>query len=89
MGNTLNKHIRVEEDQWELIETAANQCGISPSRLLIESTLRVIEDKQWPYNVAEIRMYHSCLFTAQVLARDFIAAGREEELEQIRQDVSQ
>ena len=89
MGNTLNKPIRVDEDHWERIETAANRRGISPSRLLIEFTLQAIEDKQWPHTEAEIRMYRSCLFTAQILARDFVAAGREEELEQIRRDVSQ
>ena len=88
VGNTLNKHIRVDENHWGRIEAAANQRGVSPSRLLIECTLQAIEDKQWPGTEAEIRMYRSCLFTAQVLARDFVASDREEELEQIRRDVS-
>ena len=89
MGNTLNKHIRVDENHWERIEAAANQRGISPSRFLIECTLQTIEDKQWPNTEAEIRMYRSCLFTAQAMARDLIAAGREEDLEEIRRHVSQ
>ena len=89
MGNTLNKHIRVDENHWERIEAAANQRGISPSRLIIEAALQNIEGREWPRTEAEIRMFRSCLFTAQAMARDLIAAGREKDLEEIRRHVSQ
>ena len=89
MAKTLNKHIRVDEDHWQRIEDAANARGISPNRLIVEAALRDIEGREWPRTELELRVARSCLFTAQVLARDLIAAGREEELERIRHDVSQ
>ena len=89
MTKTLNKHIRVDEDHWERIEDAARQRGTSPSRLMIESTLRAIEGREWPQTELQLRVARSCLFTAQVLARDLIAAGRKEDLEEIRRHVSQ
>ena len=74
--NTLNKHIRVDEDHWARIEAAANRRGISPSRLQSKSILQAIEGGQWPRTEVDIRMYRSCLFTAQILAHDFLAAVR-------------
>ena len=89
MAKTLNKHIRVDEDHWQRIEDAANARGISANRLIIEAALQDIEGREWPRTELELRVARSCLFTAQVLARDMIAAGREEELERIRRDVSE
>ena len=89
MAKTMNKHIRVDEDHWQRIEDAANARGISPSRFIIKAALQDIEDREWPRTELELRVARSCLFTAQVLARDLIAAGREEELEEIRRHVSQ
>ena len=88
MAKTLNKHIRVDEDHWERIEQAAKRRGISPSRLMIEATLQAMEGPEWPRTEIEIRVARSCLFTAQAIARDMIATGRGEQLEQIRRDVS-
>ena len=88
MAKTLNKHIRVDEDHWERIEQAAKRRGISPSRLMIEATLQAMEGPEWPRTEIEIRVARSCLFTAQAIARDMIAAGRGEQLKQIRRDVS-
>lgn len=89
MVKTLNKHIRIDEDHWQRIEETANARGISPSRLIVEAALQDIEGRVWPRTELELRVARSCLFTAQVLARDLIATGREEELERIRLDVSQ
>ena len=89
MAKTLNKHIRVDEDHWQRIEDAANTRGMSANRLIIEAALRDIEAAEWPRTELALRVARSCLFTAQVLARDMIAAGREKELERIRCDVSE
>ena len=46
MGNTINKHIRVDEDHWKRIEKAAHERGISPSRLMISATIEAIEERE-------------------------------------------
>ena len=40
----------------------------------------------WLSTEAEIRIARASLFSAQTLARDLIAAGREEEIQKIRDD---
>ena len=89
MPKTLNKHIRVDPEHWMRIEEAAKQRGISPTRLMIESTLQAIDGRPWPRTDVEIHMLRSCLFTAQAMARDMMDAGRREEIEEIRRDISQ
>ncbi len=89
MGSTINKHIRVDEDHWRQIEKAAHERGISPSRLMISSTLDVIEGREWPRTEAEIHLLRSAMFTAQAIIRDMERAGREEEIEQISRNISE
>ena len=89
MGNTINKHIRVDEEHWRQIENAAHERGISPSRLMISSTLDVIEGREWPRTEAEIHLLRSAMFTAQAIIRDMERDGREEEIEQISKSLSE
>ena len=89
MGRTINKHIRVNEDHWKRIEYAAHERGISPSRLMISSTLKAIEGREWPRTEAEIHLLRSAMFTAQTIIRDMERAGREEEIEQISRNISE
>ena len=89
MGKTINKHIRVDEDYWKRIEKAAHERGISPSRLMISSTLEAIEGRGWPRTEAEIHLLRSAMFTAQAIIRDMEKAGREEEIMQISRNISE
>lgn len=89
MGKTINKHIRVDEDHWQLIEKAAHERGISPSRLMISAALKAIEGREWPRTEAEIHLLRSAMFTAQAIIRDMERAGREEEIEQISRTISE
>lgn len=88
MANTLNKHIRVDEDDWKRIEVAAAERGISPSRMLISSALEAIDGPQWPRTEAEIFLLRSAMFAAQAIARDMQAAGRSEEIAEIARNIS-
>ena len=88
MGNTLNKHIRVDEDDWKRIEEEARKRGISPNRLVIAATLEAIDGPQWPRTEAGIYLLRSAMFAAQAIARDMAAAGRGEEIEQIARNIS-
>ena len=48
------------------------------------TSVEVLERRKWPPTEAEIRIYRGSLFTAQLLARELIDAGREEKLAEIR-----
>ena len=89
MGNTINKHIRVDQDHWRRIEKAAQERGISPSRLMISATIEAIERREWPRTEAEIHLLRSAMFAAQAIIRDMERAGREEEIEQISRNISE
>ncbi len=88
MGNTVNKHIRVAEDDWQRIEDAARERGVSPTRLLISSTLEAIDGRNWPHTEAEIYLLRSAMFAAQAIARDMEAAGRGDEIAEIARNIS-
>ena len=89
MGNTINKHIRVDQDHWRRIEKAAQERGISPSRLIISATLEAIEGREWPHTEAEIHLLRSAMFAAQAIIRDMERAGREDEIEEISRTISE
>ena len=89
MGNTINKHIRVDQGHWLRIEKAAQERGISPSRLMISATIEAIERREWPRTEAEIHLLRSAMFTAQAIIRDMEAAGREDEIEIISRNISE
>ena len=88
MSKTLARHIRIDEQHWRRIESLANERGTTPNQLLVELAIEALDLREWPQNPLQIQMLRSCLFTAQAAARDMIAAGRGEEVEAIRQEIS-
>ena len=88
MTKTLQKNIRVTPGQWDRIENAARERDVSANRLLVELAIEALDRREWPRTQAEIRVARASLFAAQVLARDMIAAGREDEVEEIRDSIS-
>ena len=88
MTRTLQKNIRVTPGQWDRIENAAKERDVSANRLVIELAMEALDRCEWPRTELEIRLLRSCMFTAQAIARDMIAAGRGEEVEAIRRAIS-
>lgn len=75
-------------EHWRRIEDAANRRGLSPSRLLIETALQVIDGPEWPRTHAEVQVARASLFAAQAIARDMVNAGRKEEVQELLEGVS-
>ena len=88
MPKTLSKTVRVTETQWNRVETAARKRNESPNHLLIKLAMQSLDRREWPRTELEIHLLRSSLFTAQAMARDMIANGRTEELEEIRREIS-
>ena len=88
MAGTVNKHIRIDEEIWKRLEAAAKDCETTANRLLAELAAQWLENREWPRTDVQIQVARSSLFTAQAIARDMIAAGREKEIEEIRRDIS-
>ena len=85
---TINKHIRVLPEQWERIEQAAQGSALTPNQLVIELAIEALDRREWPRSEAETRVARASLFAAQVLARDLIANGRDDEVQEIRAFIS-
>ena len=88
MANTIGRHIRIDEGDWRRIEALADARDMSPNRLLVELAVEALDRREWPRTELEIQLLRSAMFTAQALARDMIADGRAEEVEQIRRSIS-
>ena len=88
MVQTVQKNIRVTHEQWQRIEQAADERGISANQLLVELAIEALDRREWPRTEAEIYLLRSAMFTAQVLARDMEAAGRGNEIEEIARNIS-
>ena len=88
MVGTVNKHIRIDEELWERLDAAAKDRKTTANRLLAELATRWLENREWPRTDVQIQVARSSLFTAQAVARDMIAAGREKEIEEIRNFIS-
>jgi len=89
MAKTLGRHIRIGEDHWQRIEALAEGRNMSPNRLLVEFAVEALDHREWPRTEREIQLLRSAMFAAQALARDMIANGRSEEVEQIRRGISE
>ena len=85
----LEKRIRVTSGQWDRLLEAAQGTSLTPNQLMVELAIEALDRREWPTTEAEIHMLRASLFTAQVLARELIDTGREEELAEIRRHVSQ
>ncbi len=81
MPGTINKHIRIDEELWKRLETAAAERDTTANRLLAELAERWLETREWPQSEVQVRVARASLFTAQAIALDMIAASR-------RRDVS-
>ena len=88
MTRTLQKNIRVLPEQWNRIEAAARERNLTANQLLVELAMEALERREWPRTDLEILMLRSCVFTAQAIARDMIAAGRGSEIEEIEQTIT-
>ena len=88
MAGTVNKHIRIDGEIWERLEAAAKDRETTANRLLAELAAQWLENREWPRTDVQIQVARSSLFTAQAVARDMIAAGREKEIEEIRSLIS-
>ena len=88
MAKTLSKTVRVTEDQWSRVEKTARKRNESPNHLLVQLAMEALDRHEWPRTELEIHLLRSTLFTAQATARDMIAKGRKEEIEEIRREIS-
>ena len=88
MPMTLSKTVRVTEKQWNRVENAARKRNESPNHLLVKLAMEALDRREWPRTDLEIQLLRSTLFTAQATARNLIAEGRENEVEEIRRDIS-
>ncbi len=84
----MNKHIRVRPEQWERIEKAAQGSALTANQLVMELAIEALDRREWPNTEAEIKVARATLFAAQVLARDLIAQGCENEVQEIREFIS-
>ena len=85
---TINKHIRVLPEQWERIEQAAQGTALTANQLVMELAIEALDRRDWPSTEAEVRVARASLFAAQAMARDLIASGREQEVQEIREFIS-
>ena len=88
MAKTQSKTVRVTEEQWNRVENAARKRNESPNHLLVQLAIETLDRREWPRTELEIHLLRSTLFTAQATARDMIAKGRSEEIEEIRREIS-
>ena len=88
MPRTIDRHTCVTPEQWERMENAARASGSTPNQLVGKLALEALGRREWPRSDHEVRILRSIMFAAQALARDMIAAGRAEEVRQIRRNIS-
>ena len=88
MAQSQQKNIRVTAEQWTRIEEVARERQVSPNQLVVELAIETLDRREWPDTEAEIKVARASLFTAQVLARDLIDKGREQEVRDIRDFIS-
>ena len=82
MAQTVQKNIRLTPEQWERIEQAADERGISANQLLVELAMEALDRRQWPRTEAEIHLLRSAMFTAQAnrafeILRALLGAARQ------------
>lgn len=55
---------------------------------MVELVLEALDRREWYANETEIRVARASLFAAHAIARDLVAAGRENDVEEIRAFIS-
>ena len=88
MAKTISKSVRVTDEQWNRIENAVVDSKQSPNHLLVQLAMEALDRRESPRSELEIQILRSTLFTAQAMARNMIAEGREDEVEEIRRQIS-
>lgn len=88
MAKTMSKTVRVTDEQWNRVEIAAQKRNQSPNHLLVQLAMEALDRREWPRTELEIRLLRSTLFAAEVAARKMIAEGRDNEVEEIRREIS-
>ena len=88
MARTLQKNIRVTPEQWGRIENVAAERDVSANRIVVDLAMEALDRREWPRTEAETQVARASLFAAQVLARDLILSGREQEVSEIRDFIS-
>lgn len=88
MTQTFAKTIRITADQWGRIERVAKERELSANQFLVELAIEALDRRDWPSTEAEIHVARASMFVALALQRDLIAAGREDEVDEIRQFIS-
>ena len=58
------------------------------NQILVELAMDALDRREWPSTEVEMRVARASLFTAQAIAFDLIAAGREKEVQEIRDFIS-
>ena len=85
---SLHKHIRISPEQWERIERAAEGSPHSPNQVLVDLAMEALDRREWPGTATEMRVARASLFAAQAIARQLIADGHENEVQDIRAFIS-
>ena len=88
MVRTPRKNIRVMPMQWGHIDNAARKRDVSANQIVVELSIEALHRRDWPHTEGEVRVARASLFTAQVLVRDFVLFGREQEVIEIRDIIS-
>ena len=88
MPRTLQKKIRISEEQWKRLETEAADLDTTANRLVVQLALEALDRREWPRTEPEIQLFRSVMFSAQAIARNMIAEGRDDEVEEIRKEIS-
>ncbi len=88
VADTVNKHIRIDEEVWQRLETAAGDLGTTANRLLAELAGQWLDNRAWPRTDAEVQIARASLFAAQAIAHDMMAAGRGQEIDEIRRYIA-
>ena len=88
VARTVNKHIRIDEELWQRLEKAAGDLRTTANRLLAELAGQWLDNRAWPRTDAEVQIARASLFTAQAIALDMTAAGRGQEIDEIRRYIA-
>ena len=83
MSGTISKHIRIDEELWKRLETVAGESDTTANRLLAELAERWLETREWPQSEVQVQVARASIFTAQAIALDLIAAGRQKRVDQL------
>ncbi len=87
-GKTRSRRIRIMPEQWARVERAASGTMQNPNELLVQLAMEALDQRELFGRDARVRVARASLFAAQVLARDLIAAGRDNEVQEIRDFIS-